>query len=348
MAEFEGQTHYTIFEPCCMKTDGKWVASKTIEPWQFIKDTEEDGVSFVIGIPTMLMLAITPLAYRYIDKRHKDFYLMNLILGIICFYMCTKFFPWQIMPQILANIQYPWRLELLGMFFFIPVMVMNVYYLLQCIKKQKIRNLIYLLVILGIGIFTVLELMVYPADYLGADAKYEEFIRKNPVISHFRVNRDYLPFKAIEHQSDYLLEREDRVYVIQGDAIVENEEKYAFDSTFTIKNAKEGTILELPYLFYPGYTVELAGETGEQLIVTESDMGFLQITLPEDIQEGTVTVSYTGTLIEKWGYAISGIALILFLEYIVYSRKTVAVMEQRIKILKQISEENDEGETKKL
>lgn len=349
IAEFAGQADYIIFDPTRMRTSGEWVTRNTIEPWQFIKDkVEENGVSFVVGIPTIVLLAITVLAYRHVDKKHKDFYLTSLILGIISLYMCTKFFPWKFMPQILTNVQYPWRLEELGIFFFIPVMAMNVYYLLQCIQKLKVRDCIYLLVIVGIGIFTVLELKVYPSDYVGTDDRYEEGIRKNPVISHFNVNRDYLPLKAGKQQSGYTLTREDRVYVVQGNAIIDDEEKYALDLKFIVREAEQGTVLELPYLFYPGYTVELdtMGKT-ERLEITESDMGFLQITLPEDIEEGNITVSYTGTIIEKWGYAISGIALILFLEYILYSKKNAGIVNMKMR-KKRVDEENDEGETKKL
>lgn len=349
IAEFAGQADYIIFEPTRMRTSGEWAARNAIEPWQFIKDkVEENGVSFVVGIPTLVMIAISVLAYRYIDKKHKDFYLMNFILGIVSLYMCTKFFPWRLMPQILTNVQYPWRLEELGIFFFIPVMAMNVYYLLQCIKKPKIRDFIYLLIILVIGVFTVLELKVYSSNHLGFDERYEEGIKSNPVISHFNVNRDYLPLKAGIQQSGYTLTREDRVYIVQGNAIIEDEEKYALDFKFIVRQANKNTVLELPYLFYPGYTVEL-DTTGkrEKLEVTESDMGFLQITLPEDIKEGNIIVTYTGTLIEKWGYAISGIGLILFIEYIVYSKKNASIANMKTK-KKQIDEEKDERETKKL
>lgn len=320
--EFEGQAHYIIFDPIRMRTSGTWVARNTIEPWQFIKDkVEENGVSFVIGVPTLIMLAISIIAYRYVDKKYKDFYITNLILGIISLYMCTKFFPWILMPQILTNIQYAWRLEELGIFFLIPVMVMNVYYLLQCIKSGNIRNLMYILIIAILGIFTIGELKVYQFDnYI--DAKYEEKVRNNPVISHFGVNRDYLPFKAGIQQSDYMLEREDKVYIKQGRATIENENKYALTMSFDIKQADQYTILELPYLYYPGYTVELVTEgIKEKLETTESDMGFLQIMIQKNVEEGTIDIYYTGTMLEKFGYIISVVGLIMFVVYIICFKK---------------------------
>lgn len=321
--EFEGQSHYLIFDPARMRTSGAWVARNTIEPWQFIKDkVEKNGVSFVVGIPTLVMLAISVLAYRHIDKKYKDFYITNLILGIISLYMCTKFFPWSLMPQILTNIQYAWRLEGLGIFFLIPVMVMNVYYLLQCMKNEKIRNVIYILIIIVLGIFTVLELKVYQTNCEGKDIEYEEKIKSNPVISHFNVNRDYLPLKAGIEQSGYMLEREDKVYILQGKAIIENEEKYALAMSFDIKQTDEGTVLELPYLYYPGYTVELLTEENKkELGTTESDKGFLQVVIPNNVEKGTITINYTGTTLEKVSYIISAVSFILFIVYIISFKK---------------------------
>lgn len=347
--EFSGQAEYIIFDANRMRTSGSWVAKNTIEPWQLIKDKgEEDGVSFLVGIPTLVMLAISILAYRYIDKRHKDFYIVYLILGIIALYMCTKFFPWSFMPQVLTNIQFAWRLEAFGMFFLTPVMAMNVCCLLNHIKQIKLRDTIFALVIFLIGFSTILELKVYPSNHIGLDTQYEEKIRKNPNISHFNVNRDYLPLKTVDYQSNYMLTREDKVYVIQGNAIIENENKNAFDLSFTIKQANQNSVLELPYLFYPGYIVKLTTENEcEKLKIEESEKGFLQITLPKDIKEGNITISYTGTLTEKWGYAISVVALIFFLEYIICFKKNFGVVNTKLR-KGRLKEEKNEGENKKL
>lgn len=322
MLEFEGQAHYSIFEPKVMKTSGEYTQTKTIELWQFLKDkVEPNGVSFLVGIPSLIMLCITILAYRYIDKKYKDFYLINLILGIFCIFMCTEYFPWLYMPQILNNIQYPWRMIGFAIFFFAPVFAMNVYYLLACIKKEKTRNAMYVLVILILGVFTALRLSIYESTGEGKDERYESLIKENPVISHFSVNRDYLPFKAIRKQSTYLQERQDRVYVLKGSANISNEEKNGLNLKFDVEGSKD-TILELPYFFYPGYTVILKeNDQITTLQTTESDSGFVQVILPKDIDEGTITVDYTGTTLEKEAYIVSAIAFIGFIVYIIYFKR---------------------------
>ena len=323
MLEFESRAHYSIFESRIMKTSGEYTQTKTIELWQFLKDKgEENGVSFIVGIPALIMLSISILSYRYIDKKNKDFYLINLILGILCIFMCTKYFPWIKMPQILNNIQYPWRMIGFAMFFFTPVFAINIYYLLQNIKREKLKNAIYILAIIVLGIFTALRLSIYTCTEEGKDKKYEEKITANPVISHFSINRDYLPLKALLQQSTYLQTRENRVYVLEGNAKISNENKDKLNLKFDINYVSENTKLELPYFYYPGYTVILKqGEETTQLETTESDNGFLQITLTEAITSGTITVEYTGTALETTAYIISLIGLVAFTGYIIYFKR---------------------------
>lgn len=329
MLEFESQAHYSIFEPTVMKTAGKYTQTRTIEPWQFLKDKgEENGVSFIVGIPTLIMLCITILAYRYIDKSHKDFYITNLILGILSIFMCTKYFPWLYMPQILNNIQYPWRMIGFAMFFFTPVFAMNVYYLLNCIKKEKIKNIMFVLIIIILGVFTVARLTIYQSTGENEDNKYESKVKENPVISHFSVNRDYLPFKALKKQSTYLQTREDKVYILDGSAIIANESKEALNLSFDIYDAKKNTVLELPYFFYQGYTINIeykvnpdSDTVAMKLNPKESENGFVEIEMPDNISEGRVTLTYTGTILEKVSYAISAISLIGFIIYVVWYNK---------------------------
>ena len=325
MLEFKGQAKYAIFEPDIMKTSGKYTQNNTIELWQLLKDKgEENGVSFVVGIPTLIMFCIGILSYSHIDKSKRNFWIENFILGIIALFMCTKFFPWLYMPQLLSNIQYPWRMVGFAMFFLTPVFAMNIYYLLKKIKKDAIQKIVYILIILIIATFTAYRLSNYQAVDQGSDEKYEKMIKDDPIISHFNLNRDYLPYKALRKQTTYLQTRTDTVYVLKGNATIKNENKKALDLTFEVYETNEDTILELPYFFYPGYNVILEYDGNiVKLDTTESENGFVQIILPKDIEKGTVTLKYTGTTLEKVSYAISAVSLIGFAVYIIYYKKKV-------------------------
>ena len=279
----------------------------------------------LFGVPILTMLCISVLAYRYVNQKYKDFYIISFLLGIICMFMCTKFFPWKFMPQLLTKIQFPWRLVGLAMFFLSPIMAINVCELINLISKEKIRIIVYILVILVIGIFTQYKLQNYKLMVAGTneltDREYESRTIKNPVLSQWRINREYLPYKAYTKINQYLNERKDKVYLIKGEITIKNEQKEGLHLSFDIENSKKA-VLELPYLFYPGYTAEIADGTNTQLLkITESDNGFLQIEIPENFKNGTITVKYTGTILEKTSYVVSLISIVIFIIYIVYSKK---------------------------
>lgn len=324
MLEFKQSAEYAIFEPDALKTSGKYVANNTIELWQLLKDkNEENGVSFVIGIPSITMLLLGIFVFKKLDQKLKDLYITNIVLAVISIIMCTKFFPWIIMPDFLCTLQYPWRLLGFALFFLTPICAINVYFLIKEIKNKKTQDGIYMIVILILFIFTLKELSSYQIGYQTIDSSYEEQIVQNPKIHYFSVNRDYMPLKALKEQRGYLYTRTDETYVINGEAIISNEEKYGLKMKISLEKAKEGTKLELPYLFYPGYTVKLVEKSSTETVIntSESENGFLQITIPHDIENAEIIVNYTGTTIEKTAYIGSGISVILFICYIIYFRK---------------------------
>ena len=77
--------------------------------------------------------------------------------------------------------------------------------------------------------------------------------------------------------------------------------------------------MELPYIYYLGYTVTT--EQNEKIQTFESDNGMLAIKLDENIDSAHISVEYTGTKIEKVSYVISAISVITFMGYLFYYKK---------------------------
>lgn len=333
MLEFKLSAEYSILQPEIMRTNSESVATKTIMPSQFLKDIgEENGVSFVVGIPFITMIFLGILAYSKIEKEHKDFYLTFTLLGIISTIMCTSLFPWQIMPEFMCVLQYPWRLLGFAFFFFAPICAMNMYYLIKNVKKRWLRIILYILTVIIIAIFTIMELNQYPVDDTSLDESYEEKNIENPKINYFSIIRDNMPEKALKEQFGYLKTREDNTVIVSGNIKIVNENKEALHLEIEIENAEKDTQLELPYLFYPGYTITLEyDEKVVELDYFESEYGFIQISLPEEIENGKITVDYTATMLEKVAYIISGISVVLFIVYVVcFRRKTLQYSKQSL------------------
>lgn len=324
MLEFKLSAEYSILQPDIMKTNATSVATKSIEPWQFLKDKEEEnGVSFVVGIPFITLLLLGILEYNKIKKDYKDFYIIFVILGIIATVMCTKLFPWIIMPEFMCTIQYPWRLLGLAGFFFTPICALNIYYLFKAVNKNWLKNLLSIITIGIIAVSTIFELIQYPVDETDKDKWYEETIIGNPEIHYYSINRDNMPRKALEKQAGYLYTRDDNIAVLSGKAEIINENKEALHFEAEVEDAEQGTKLEISYLFYPGFKITLEADgMVMELEYSESENGFIQIELPKNIEKGKVTVDYTATVLEKVAYIISGISIISFIIYVVcFKRK---------------------------
>ena len=76
---------------------------------------------------------------------------------------------------------------------------------------------------------------------------------------------------------------------------------------------QEDLQLELPYIYYLGYNVELVNTENNQkteLDTFESENGFVEINIDKSVQQGKVTIQYTGTILMKVCLAISWITFI--------------------------------------
>lgn len=172
--------------------------------------------------------------------------------------------------------------------------------------------------------------------------------KEDPKIHYFSINRDNMPEKALREQLGYLQTREDNTVIVSGNVNIVNENKEALHMEIELENAEKDTQLELPYLFYPGFSIKL--ENGESIIeleYSESEYGFIQISLTEDIENGKITVDYTATILEKVAYIISGISVILFIIYVVWFRKKCGQRDTPICPRKKVKRRQMKDKTKK-
>lgn len=331
LLEFETSARYSIFEPDIMRTRTEHLAYYSIEPWQFLKDKqEEDGISFILGIPFIVSIMLGLFAYRKIPKEYKDYYIISIFLGFLAMFMCTTLFPWRVFPDFMGTLQYPWRLLGFAYFFLIPVCAINVYYTLQYLKNKNVRYALYVVSLLIVLAFTAKELSVYKSEDRTLDDKRINSVLQNPRIHYYSINREYLPFNALKEQEGYLKTRSNETYIVSGEAEIVSENKDALHLELSIKNASKNTELELPYLYYPGYTVVLQYDNKEiNLETVESDYGFVKVVIPENVAEGKITVDYTATLLDKAAYIVSGISLLGFIVYIIVFRKKIKIQKSQ-------------------
>lgn len=299
--EHKLSTDYEVFKPGRMERTDSLIQNK-LKPIQLIY-TAPYSFCFEIGLVSIIGLVLTILAHKKIEKSVKKFYWFALISGIVCVIMSLNFFPFEKMPAILKMIQFTFRLLEFSSFFFAVLAGIN-YSLV--IKNFKLRDILILCFV------TILLLMPAYNNCVGFGKQWSEDKLWPAVEVNENTGRvhagcatfEYLPSKAYENL-DYIKTRENRVYVLSGSATIEKEEKNGTKMTFNLSNIEKNTTLELPYIYYLGYNIQIE-QNGQILTLEtfESSNGFVAVNLP-NTESGKITVKYTGTTIMQISYIVS-------------------------------------------
>lgn len=324
MVEAKQLADYAIFDSKIMSTNGDYVYSNTIELSEFFTDIgKENATTYIIGVPTFVLMCLTIFTFTKVDKKYKDFYIVAILFSIISMFMSSKYCPWFVFPDFLCKLQYPWRMMGFFAFFISFVVGVNIYVLLKTLFDKDITRLIVATVIIVLSVaYTLPIVQQYATDDMQRDEKWENNVVENPYIYHMSINREYLPTKALYLQRTYLKDKEDKIYILSGNATIVEEEKKDLSITATLENIEEDTVIEFPFFYYPGYEIILEQDGNvEKLKSEESDNGFVSAVVNTDIDNCKISVKYVGTTITYASYIISAIGLLGFALYIIKERK---------------------------
>ncbi len=313
--EHKMATNYEVFQPRRMERTTELIRNK-VDPLDLIY-TKPNNFSFEISLVAILGIALTFFAFKKIEKEKRKMYWFSLASGIVCIILSLRFFPFEYMPSILKMIQFTFRLLEFSTFFFAFIAAINY---ATVIKNFNMKDVIVLSI--------VAYLLILPLNIVSYNKQWQESYLWPAVEVNENTGRvhagcatfEYLPSKAFENM-DYILNRSDSSCVLQGNATIKNEEKEGVRMSFEYENAEQNTIIELPYIYYLGYQVEITDENGNQSKVDtfESNNGFVSFELT-DTQNGRVTVQYTGTTLMKISYIVSITTFIGIIIWLVVSK----------------------------
>lgn len=311
LLETKMETEYQVYEPDMMSTKDS-LQRFSLEIKNFFVRGNLNEYPFDLGLHVIIMLALSPMAIGLINRKNKKVYVFSLISTIVALFMCTKYFPWKYLPQPFTYIQFPWRMEMMVVFFASIISSINVYTLIKNFNFKDALLICFIAVVSTVSfvpwIPKVREEATLDDYYLGKISGKE-----HEVVAGIG-KEEYLPKRAYENRF-YIATREDNVYVLKGKALIENEEKDGPNYKSKIQTYDdEYTVLELPYIYYPGYKVTLDGMDIETF---ETENGFLGCYLGPK-ETGLLEVSYTGTDIMRLSLVFSVGGTIVFIAYYIY------------------------------
>lgn len=308
-----------------------FVQSHALNPLQLIyrdADGPDRPIYFCIGILLLIGLCITPFIWKRIKQENKKEYTFFLIIGLIATYMTTRFFPWKFLPDVLLMIQFPWRMLVIVTFCFSIVAGIN-FSLLFKTWQQKTRKkknivsyfattiLILSSTIYALSFVTNLNMRAIDNSYY----KEQEIIDTTNKVSRYSSFLEYWPQKAID-SIDYIVKHDHKVHILEGQATISNEIKTNGKLEFEISGVGEDSIIELPYLYYKGYTIEYTASNSNETVVLEaieSEHGMVAFYADSNMN-GKIKVAYHATILHKICFAISGITILCYCSYLVIKR----------------------------
>ena len=281
MLEIKIKGSYGVFMPYYMTSKGalRYSTISILELFAFNREIDFHYIRFNLQlfVTILFFISIIFIIKKKIWKQKE--WLFLLAFTIISCIMITSLFPWYYTPDILQTLQFPWRLTLYIAFGVI---------LISGIALKQIENKKYFNIITGILlILTLVGIYVY-TDHLEESQIDINNINNEKCMGN---QAEYLPENAIKNKN-YFDTRSHNIIIQSGSAEINIISDNVPDLTFEA-NISEKTTIELPRLYYMGYTLKLNDKTIE---LTESENGFLQATIDKS---GTYVLTYSKTTIMK-------------------------------------------------
>lgn len=313
-------TDYAVFKEA--KTTNEAVHNDSIYLYQLLFGKMQYGWSrglddynaqnadmcLALGLTIIVPLIFTPFIYKKIDRSKRKLYMTTLLTGLFFAILTTTIIPWSKLPEFIAFIQFPFRFLMLATFFLSIIAAINIAKLSEKLELKTI--VIYTMVA-----FMYIAPLMQAAQISGINwrAFYDtEKLEVDQSVSDYCATWEYLPSKAYNNRT-YIATRSQDPIIKSGSCIIENNNKNGLEINFDISKVKTETKIELPFIYYLGYTATI---NGEKLEISESDNGFIQITVKEG-QEGHIEAKYTGTTLYYVCLSISIIGSITFIIYII-------------------------------
>ena len=300
---------YEAYQEDAMATKKSFMDSGLEIKQLFTTSTYSEYV-YEIGPHIIIMLILSIFAIKnIIKKKYKKEYILFFILGFLSIFMSTKYFPWQIFNEKVAIIQFTWRMLVFSDFFFVIICAINIE---NVIKKTKIADVIIISTIAILYCMTLNRFIPVNDKVLEINEWNIGNVTKNKTEAIVAMGKgEYLPVNSNKNRK-YILERENTIEILKGSGNIKSLEKNGQKLKANVEIFKDNTILELPYIYYPGYKIE---SNEEEINSFESANGFLAISMNKN-NKGIIEVNYEETILMKISKVISVIGIIAFIVYI--------------------------------
>lgn len=271
----------------------------------YATNSSEDAGCMSEGIGIVLLLCAGLFILRKnLSYKENRFEIQLYIIGLITLFMTTKLFPWDKLNYI-NIIQFPFRLNVFPCITFSIVGANTVYEIFQ--RKDEIVELMCILVMLfNVYILSNTDINFNSVRFF----TYESLVEG---VDQEIASKEYLPEETdLEELNDCTL------YNINDKETKLNFNQIGNKITFEYENKDLDMQINIPLLYYKGYTAQIEDENGikTKLETTKNEEnGFVLVTGDKSLS-GTITVKYEMTIVQIICYIISSISIVGLIIYI--------------------------------
>jgi len=240
---------------------------------------------------------------------------VGVVVGVFFILLCTTFFPWWVWPfNKLGFIQAPWRLFIFVSYFFA---LAGGYYLSRIIKMKRYRYLALLVVVVCTAFILINESNSYKSKSIVITPTS---IKPTFINNYHLGGLEYIPSRV--PSARFIDERGDKIIVADKSAEISDIEWIGDRMIFKVSSSDSPGKIELPFLYYKGYTAIL---NGDEIPVNQSPDGLVEL---DAGTQGNIAVYYEGTFIQKFSYYLTLFSIIFFGLYIGYSRRKNRIVQK--------------------
>lgn len=264
---------------------------------------------------------------RAIYKRPVFWFSLSVV--VLSFFVMSSEWIWEIAPDFLRTIQFPWRLwSLVQMFLSILVAL-----LAQHFAKRK--TVLYALAIF-VGLLLVLNMPIIEKRNASEDKWFDEisdtYLDKSSAMGHQKeycpqiyLEKDYTPRKnslyddvrSIIFRSNYNRNNKLSPVILEGEGEIKVNSLSA-PRTEMEMILEESSEIQMPLFYYPGYKVYAENENGEKTTISPYDVdGLVSFTLEAGAY--TVKTDYVGTPLRIAGKTLTALSSVLVLALLGYA-----------------------------
>lgn len=309
LLEAKLSSDYMVFDSSYMNTNGAKMESRAIH--LFVTSFKMPTI-----IVQIYMIFIIGIFLFFIKKKENWNINCYFILFIISVFLTLDIIPWSFLPNLFSTLQFPWRFLQLSSFFFALIIPL-------ILKEIQFKKKIFWFVIV------ICFLFAFPFIKLGfknpgIDNRliYSNKLKKreNIVRSTGTASAEYLPRNAIYNYS-YLKNHSMLPILLSGDGKIEQIKKEGTHFTFSLELQNSG-LMELPFIYYPGYVVKA---NGKNIPTLETKNGLVGISLKKGKYQ--VNTYYCGSNIMIFAYVISLISCIIFM-FLILKQKHKSIFKR--------------------